>query len=74
MKSYQLELKEEDKKYLNYKNNKTFHIEIKYSGEKLTIEKEKFKNKEKSKLKKIEEIKNEMKFKIEKSILKKKKK
>ncbi len=37
MKNFGFELKEEDKKYPQNKINKTFHIEIKDSGEKLTI-------------------------------------
>ena len=51
MGNYQLE--SEYTKYFQYKNNKTFHIEIKDSCEKL--KKEELKNK----LKKNEEIKNE---------------
>ena len=56
MKNYQLELKEQDKKYVHYKNNKIFHKEIKDPGKKL--KKEELKNK--NKLKKIEEIKIEI--------------
>ena len=56
MKNYQFDLKEQDKKYLQFKNNKIFHIEIKDPGKKL--KKEELKNK--NKLKKIEEIKNEI--------------
>ena len=55
MKNFGFELKEEDKKYFQYKNNKTFHIEIKDSREQLIIEE--FKNIEKYKLKKIQETK-----------------
>ena len=53
MENYQLEL--EDKKYLQYKNNKTFHIGLKDSGKKL--KKEEALNSI-NKLKKNEEIKN----------------
>ena len=75
MKNYQLELKEQDKKYLQFKNNKIFHIEIKDPGKKL--KKEELKNK--NKLKKIEEIKNEIEERlirkdIEKYIIEKKEK
>ena len=60
MENFRFELKE-DKKYLQYKNYKAFHIKIKDSGEKLKIEE--LKNIGKNKFKKIEEIKNEMKYK-----------
>ena len=56
MKNYQLELKERDKKYLQYKNNKIFFIERKDPGKEL--KKEELKNKHK--LKNIEEIKYEI--------------
>ena len=71
MKNSRLELETKDKKYVQYKNNKRFHLEIKNelnSTEKSIIEKGKikFKNIEKYKLKKIKEIKikNEIKYKL----------
>ena len=56
MKNFGFELKEKDKIYLQYKNNKTFYVEIKYFEEKSKIEIEKLKNIEKYILEKKEKI------------------